>query len=563
MPKTNVSSDFNIAEVNQRYLKIFGEGAGVNKVGKLIQDVSNLPDILSEYGEHPLNSVNYIVSEFLDLSKESKKENGEVEFYYSKRSKTHLLESLPRSARKLIKSFVHENIGEFKNSKNAHLENLAGVFYLYGIGVKEDGLEALKCFEKSGLDQIKIAQVSQDSRRLFDISECYHNNVGSSKGADDGSGFGALTTSVIYSRNAFNYCEAAADLGCVHAQYIAGINNIKSNPSRAVKLFELAAEKKVVQATHELGKCYANGIGVEKNALRAVSLFESAADGKYANSQFEMGRRHFTGDAVEKDHAKALKYLIGAIENGSGEALVALSKPTILSKLTNQLFVVIDKNFLTTPLSQDEILHVVDVMGRIQPMDARLQDPRSGFIGKLVEANQESLNLSELFKIQDSLTEVINNRSTNIFSACWSREQKSLNMIHNCMFNKVENFLKGEGIRREYVAGGKFNFEYDDERGILCKFSKPNANHSYSQIIPETNPIDDAIRDRLREFTNDEYQIGSDHFFLVFNKANSRKVTQDGVLTDSVAMDEAQDPAGSICALTSRQLKYRQVMRES
>ncbi len=223
------------------------------------------------------------------------------------------------------------------------------------------------------------------------------------------------------------------------------------------------------------------------------------------------------------------------------------------------MFFSIDKNFLTTPLSKDEILNVVDVMGKTQPTAERLQDYRSGFIGKLVEANQESLNLTDLFEINHCLTHIVQKRGGSILSACLSQEQRSLNMIHNSMFEKVENFLQSEGLKKDYVADGKFNFEYSDELGISCKFSKPVANHGYSQIVPITNPIDGAVNHRLKGFANDEYPIGSDNFFLVFNYANSEQVTQGGRVVNSPALELYENPAVSMTAITTSQLgqKYR------
>lgn len=218
-------------------------------------------------------------------------------------------------------------------------------------------------------------------------------------------------------RKASNYFEASADLGYSQAQYRSGLENIKKDPEKALRFFTSAAGQGFVKAIHELGNCYANGIGLQKDVSRAIGFFESAADKQCADSQCEMGKRYFKGDAVEKDHAVSLKYFIAAIHNGSEEAIEILSKPTILSKFSGRMFFSIDKNFLTTPLSKDEILNVVDVMGKTQTIAERLQDSRSGFIGKLVEANQESLNLTDLFEINHSLAHTLQKRGGSIFSA--------------------------------------------------------------------------------------------------------------------------------------------------
>lgn len=552
--------EFNITEVNQRYLKVFGN---VTKVANLIQSTSNLPEIIEQYGDHPYSRVDNIVAQFLELSQESKKENGEVEFYYSETPQSTVLKSLPKSARDALKNFALININEFKNSQNTHLQNLAGVFSLYGIGVKQNGEEAVKYFEKSGLDQIKLARLSGNSKRLFDIGQCYEENVtnGADLSDDDEGSFSALSAAVSFSRKASNYFEASAELGYSQAQYMVGLENIKKDPDKAARFFTLAVAQGVVEASHALGNCYAHGIGVPKNILRAISFFESAADKQCAASQCELGKRYFKGDGVEEDHAKSLKYFISAIHNRNEEAVEILSKPTILSKLSGRMFFAIDRNSLITPLSKDEIVNIVDVMSKTQPTAERLQDSRSGFIGKLVEANQESLNLTDLFEINHILTHTVQKRGVNIFSACWSQEQKSLKMIHESMFKKVENFLQNEGVKKDYVADGKFNFEYSDELGISCKFSKPTANHGFSQVVPIMNPLDDAVNDRLKGFLNGEYQVASDNFFLLFNHANSERVTQGGMVVSSPAPVLDENPAASTTATTTSQLGRHYLVR--
>ena len=57
-----------------------------------------------------------------------------------------------------------------------------------------------------------------------------------------------------------------------------------------------------------LGKCYAEGLGVEPNISKAIELITDAADYD-AEAQYEMGMRCLEGNGVKKDIGKAVKYL--------------------------------------------------------------------------------------------------------------------------------------------------------------------------------------------------------------------------------------------------------------
>lgn len=553
MTRNNIEPRFDAEEVNRRYDRIF-TGSQMDKLVNLIFIIGN--KIRVEYDD-PIATANYVVAEFLDVTKESKKENDETEFYHGRMPRLNLLKSLPRSAVRALEDYIYENIEEFKNSKNIHLQNLAGIFFLYGFGIPKNEESALKYLEKSNLDQVKIAQTKRDPQQLFDIAECYFKNKFAVKESSNGDPFVSVIGVANYSRKADEYYEAAADLGHAQAQYVTALNNIKEkNPVKAVRLLQLAAEQGIVAASYELGKCCAGGIGIQQDVDRAISFFEWAADKQCADSQCELGKRHFKGDGVEKDHSKALKYLISAVQNDSEEAIKILSKPTKTSQLFGPMFFSVDVDSLLTPLSKDEIVNVINVMGQKQPTAARLQDANSGFIGKLVEANQKDFSLSDLFEIDQSLTQVMRNHRGGIFTACFSCEQKSLSMIHNCMFKKAENFLEEEGIRREYMAEGKINFEYRDDVGILCKFSRPHFNQSYSQILPSTNPIDEALQNKLQGFMNDDYQLNSTHFSLIFNQENSNQVISNEVIANSELL-EGNNPARSIPVSTASQLRCK------
>ncbi|UKI32728.1 MAG: sel1 repeat family protein [Lentisphaeria bacterium] len=58
---------------------------------------------------------------------------------------------------------------------------------------------------------------------------------------------------------------------------------------------------------HNLGYCYANGLGVKQNHAEAVKWYRKAAEQGWAYSQFNLGNCYYMGKGVKQDYTEAVK----------------------------------------------------------------------------------------------------------------------------------------------------------------------------------------------------------------------------------------------------------------
>ena len=96
------------------------------------------------------------------------------------------------------------------------------------------------------------------------------------------------------------------------------------------KPLRILAEKGVARAQYELGRRYANGLGVEKNKKEAVEWYRKAALQGHAGGQYGLGIQYmgsaiehgtYTYSAVVPDIVKALAWWILAAKQGHKQAI--------------------------------------------------------------------------------------------------------------------------------------------------------------------------------------------------------------------------------------------------
>ena len=97
-----------------------------------------------------------------------------------------------------------------------------------------------------------------------------------------------------------------------------------------LKSLKALAEKGVARAQYELGRRYANGLGVEKNKKEAVEWYRKAALQGHAGGQYGLGIQYmgsaiehgtYTYSAVVPDIVKALAWWILAAKQGHKQAI--------------------------------------------------------------------------------------------------------------------------------------------------------------------------------------------------------------------------------------------------
>ena len=91
-------------------------------------------------------------------------------------------------------------------------------------------------------------------------------------------------------------------------------------------LWKQSAEDGNAEAQYQLGRCYANGLGVEIDMVEAVRWFTPAAEQGMAMAQYALGNCYYYGYGVDNDCMKAVEWYVKAADRGLGKALCALGR---------------------------------------------------------------------------------------------------------------------------------------------------------------------------------------------------------------------------------------------
>ena len=82
-----------------------------------------------------------------------------------------------------------------------------------------------------------------------------------------------------------------------------------------------SAEHGNAVAQYELGKLYADGLGVSKNHKTAMMWWEKSALQGYAPAQYSLGWMYFYGQRIMTDYVKGCFWMQSAGEQGIHEAI--------------------------------------------------------------------------------------------------------------------------------------------------------------------------------------------------------------------------------------------------
>lgn len=107
------------------------------------------------------------------------------------------------------------------------------------------------------------------------------------------------------------------DLGIYYSKGIG----VPKNQTKAVELFQKAAEQKFPAALSNLGSCQEQGLGgLSKDPRKALEYYEMAAKRGYAEAQNNAGLMYGDGKGVERDYAKAVNYYESAAKQNHAPA---------------------------------------------------------------------------------------------------------------------------------------------------------------------------------------------------------------------------------------------------
>lgn len=219
---------------------------------------------------------------------------------------------------------------ERKGSKYAVA--ILGLFYMHGIIVEPDALEALRRFE-DGYKNTQIPGLAGIIAYYYIGHEDYTKALQyAQESADKGNkaGFKALGDLYLHGLGveqndqlAFeNYMQAAAQgeetaLNQIGWMYQNGCGT-DADPEQAFFWYNEAAQKGSDVGMANLAFCYQNGYGVGQDAEVAAEWFKKSAEAGYVDSMLELGEYY---QSTLFDTEKSKYWLLKAVECGNAEAM--------------------------------------------------------------------------------------------------------------------------------------------------------------------------------------------------------------------------------------------------
>ena len=217
---------------------------------------------------------------------------------------------------------------------DSYAKRILGDIYFFGIGVEKD-LEKAKSYYQSFIENNKNAEygLNKDLTVLLAENEKIQENLIENIKKAEMSDITALNELahfyMSYSpfenyRKAYHFYEKAAELGDIDAQvetayfYLLGEGKKwGKNPIIAIEWLKMASNEGHEFAQFTLGKCYEDGIGVEKNITEAVKFYALSAEQGNVEAQMKLGDLFFSGFKVIKNYNEAFKWYKLICENNA------------------------------------------------------------------------------------------------------------------------------------------------------------------------------------------------------------------------------------------------------
>ncbi|MCC5786383.1 MAG: SEL1-like repeat protein [Phycisphaerales bacterium] len=191
-----------------------------------------------------------------------------------------------------------------KAADEGDAEGQAGLGWMYalGVGVLKDETEAAKWFRKAAEQGFAVAQNA--------LGWMYENGHGVHRDEAEAARW--------YRKSAEQgYSVAQRSLGLMYAY---GRGGLPRDQSEAVRWYRKAAEQGLMVAQSSLGSMYGLGRGVSKDEAVAVRWYLKAALQGDSEAQFRVGSMYMYAMGVSEDSAEAAKWYRKAAQQGHAEA---------------------------------------------------------------------------------------------------------------------------------------------------------------------------------------------------------------------------------------------------
>ena len=97
-------------------------------------------------------------------------------------------------------------------------------------------------------------------------------------------------------------------------------------PSRAVKLYQLAAQAGNAEAMTRLGLAYLSGRGIKRTYSMAARWLRLAAIQHHAEAEYHLAQCHINGRGVPRNYQQAIQLLTASATAGYKPAMIALAE---------------------------------------------------------------------------------------------------------------------------------------------------------------------------------------------------------------------------------------------
>ncbi|MFT3742242.1 MAG: tetratricopeptide repeat protein [Gammaproteobacteria bacterium] len=197
----------------------------------------------------------------------------------------HLGRCYEREKRNYVKAVQHY----FKAGRHAEALNNLGRCYEYGFGVEQNIRQAILHYSS--------AAELRDPAALNNLGRCYEYGIEVKQNL----------------QQAMNFYKAAIRQGCIVAEYNIGRHNRDLFSLEAINTHQSQAAFGYAEAQNNLGKCYAEGIGVKKDMQLAIDYHRLAANQDHPDALYTLGFYCQQGKSLSKDPLRAVKcYLLAA-----------------------------------------------------------------------------------------------------------------------------------------------------------------------------------------------------------------------------------------------------------